>query len=119
VRTPTRRTRNQTLTGIYWAYDGVAWIGTPVRLYNQIAMQLALRRCSDALELARVMALVNVAIADTTMAVWQAKYDYDFWRPVTAIRGASPGTGPTGAGDGNPATHADPAWTRWARRPAI
>lgn len=111
VRTPTRRTREQTVAGIYWGYDGTAWIGTPVRLYNQVAMQVALRRCSDALELARAMALVNVAIADTTMAVWQSKYDYDFWRPVTAIREAAPGTGPSGLGDGNPATHADPAWT--------
>jgi len=111
VRTPTVRTRDQTVAGIYWAYDGTAWIGTPVRLYNQIAVQLALGRCSDALELARVLALVNVAIADTTMAVWQAKYDYDFWRPVTAIREASPGTGPTGLGDGNPATQADPRWS--------
>jgi len=77
VRTPTRRTRDQTVAGIYWAYDGTAWIGTPVRLYNQIAVQVALRRSRDALELARVLALVNVAIADTTMAVWQSKYDYD------------------------------------------
>ena len=111
VHTPTRRTRDQTVAGIYWAYDGTAWIGTPVRLYNQIAVQLALRRCGDALELARTLALVNVAIADTTMAVWQGKYDYDFWRPVTAIREASPGTGPTGLGDGNPQTQADPLWT--------
>ncbi|MEN3274511.1 MAG: hypothetical protein V7631_301 [Massilia sp.] len=111
VRTPTRRTRDQAVAGIYWGYDGTAWIGTPPRLYNQVAVQLALRRCRDALELARVLALVNVAMADTTMAVWQAKYDYDFWRPVTAIREASPGTGPTGQGDGNRYTHADPAWT--------
>lgn len=111
VRTPTRRTPDQTVAGIYWAYDGTAWIGTPTRLYNQIAMQLALRRCRDALELAHTMALVNVAIADATMAVWQSKYDYDFWRPVTAIREASPGTSPSGLGDGNPLTQADPAWT--------
>ena len=111
VHTPTRRTRDQTVAGIYWAYDGVAWIGTPVRLYNQIAVQLALRHCSDSLELARALALVNVAIADTTMAVWQVKYAHDFWRPITAIREASPGTGPTGLGDGNPQTQADPLWT--------
>ena len=111
VRTPTRRTRDQTVAGIYWGYDGTAWIGTPVRLYNQIAVQLALRGCNDPLELARALALVNVAIADTTMAVWQSKYDHDFWRPVTAVREASPGTGPTGLGDGNPATLADPFWT--------
>lgn len=111
VHTPTVRTADQTVIGSYWAYDGTAWIGTPPRLYNQIAVQLALRRTTDPLELARVLALVNVAIADTTMSVWDTKYYYDFWRPVTAIREASPGTGPTGLGDGNPATRADPYWT--------
>jgi membrane-associated phospholipid phosphatase len=111
IHTPTRRTRDQTVAGIYWAYDSSAWIGTPARLFNQVAVQLALRRSSDALELARVLALVNVSIADATAAVWQAKYAYDFWRPVTAIREAGPGTGPTGLGDGNPRTQADPAWT--------
>jgi membrane-associated phospholipid phosphatase len=111
IRTPTRRTAEQTVIGIYWAYDGTAWIGTPPRLYNQIAVQLALQRIRDPLELARVLALVNVAIADATIAGWDAKYYYKFWRPVTAIREASPGTGPTGLGDGNPDTIADPAWT--------
>jgi membrane-associated phospholipid phosphatase len=111
VRTPTRRTPDQTVAGIYWSYDGTAWIGTPVRLYNQLALQLALQRSSDALELARVLALVNVAMADAAMAVWQAKYDYDFWRPVTGVREASPGTSPSGRGDGNPLTQAAPAWT--------
>ena len=111
IKTPTRRTREQTAIGFYWAYDGTAWIGTPPRLYNQITVQLALKRSTDPLELARVLALVNVAIADATMAVWDTKYHYDFWRPVTAIREASPGSSPTGHGDGNPATHGDPSWT--------
>lgn len=111
VSTPTQRTRDQTVAGIYWAYDSTSWIGTPVRLCNQITVQLALPRSRDALELARVLALVNAAIADTTMAVWKSKYDYDFWRPVSAIREASPGSSPTGQGDGNPLTQGDPAWT--------
>jgi hypothetical protein len=111
VHSPTRRTRDQTVAGIYWAYDSTAWLGTPSRLFNQITVQLALRRSTDALELARVLALVNVSTADATAAVWQAKYKYDFWRPVTAIREASPGTGPTGRGDGNPDTQADTDWT--------
>jgi hypothetical protein len=111
IHTPTRRTADQTVIGNYWAYDGTAWIGTPPRLYNQIVTQLALRRTNDPLELARVLALVNVAIADATMSVWSTKYYYDFWRPVTAIREASPGSGPTGLGDGNPATQGDPHWT--------
>jgi hypothetical protein len=111
IKTPTRRSADQTAAGIYWAYDGTAWIGTPPRLYNQIAVQLALGRSSDPLELAKVLALVNVAIADATIVVWDTKYFYDFWRPVTGIREASRGTGPTGLGDGNPDTRADPNWT--------
>ncbi|VXC65997.1 vanadium-dependent haloperoxidase [Massilia sp. 9I] len=111
VSTPTRRTPDQTVTGIFWGYDSVAWLGTPVRMYNQIAMQLLLRKTSDAMELARALALVNVGIADATIAGWAAKYHYDFWRPVHGVREASPGTGPTGKGDGNPDTHGDPNWT--------
>jgi hypothetical protein len=111
VRTPTRRSADQTVAGIYWAYDGTAWIGTPPRMYNQIAVQLALARSSDPLDLAKALALVNVAIADATMVVWNTKYYYDFWRPVTGIREASGGTSPTGVGDGNPNTLGDPGWT--------
>ena len=111
IHTPTRRSAEQTAIGLYWAYDGTAWIGTPVRLYNQIAVQLALARTADPLELARALALVNVAIADATIVVWNTKYRYDFWRPVTAIREADPGTGPSGLGDGNPYTQAAPTWT--------
>jgi membrane-associated phospholipid phosphatase len=111
LTTPTLRTQEQTVVGIFWGYDGTAWVGSRPRLYNQITVQLALHRTSDALELARTLALVNVAIADASIAVWDAKYFYDFWRPVTAIREASPGVGPTGVGDGNPATAGDPGWT--------
>jgi membrane-associated phospholipid phosphatase len=111
ITTPTRRTSEQTVIGIFWSYDGSPWIGTPVRLFNQIAVQLARPRAADALELARALALVNVALADTTISTWDTKYTYDFWRPVTGIREASPGTGPTGLGDGNPDTQADPNWT--------
>jgi hypothetical protein len=57
------------------------------------------------------MALVNVAMADTAIVVWESKYHYNFWRPITAIREADPGTGPTGLGDGNPLTAGDPGFT--------
>jgi membrane-associated phospholipid phosphatase len=104
ARTPTRRTADQTAMAIYWSYDGTAWLGTPPRLCNQIAVQLALARTANAFELARVLALVNVALADATLAVWETKYHYDFWRPVTAVRD-------TGGRDGNRATQGDPGWT--------
>lgn len=110
IHTPTARTRKQTMIGIFWSYDGTAWIGTPPRLYSQIALQLAVRRSSDSLELAHTLALVNVAVADAAIAVWDTKYAYDFWRPVNAIREASPGHSPSGQGDGNPGTLGDPSW---------
>lgn len=109
--TPSSRTPGQTAAGIFWSYDGTAWLGAPPRLYNQIAMHLARGRSSDALQLARVMAMVNVAMADAAMVVWEAKYHYDFWRPVTAIRAASPGNAYLQHGDGNRATVGDPGWT--------
>ena len=111
VTSPTRRTPEQTRIGIFWGYDDTAWLGTALRMYNQIAVQLAHARTTDALELARALALVNVTMADATLVVWEAKYHYDFWRPVTGVREASPGTAPTGQGDGNRDTYADPHWT--------
>ncbi len=111
VVTPTERTAEQTEIGIYWAYDGTPSLCAPPRLYNQIAVQIADQMGSDVVELARLLALVNVAMADAAIAVWESKYTYDFWRPVTGIREADEGAGPTGAGDGNPATGGDPTFT--------
>jgi hypothetical protein len=111
VTTPTERTPDQTHAGIFWAYDGTPSLCAPPRLYNQIAVQIADQMGSNAIELARLLALVNVAMADAGMAIWESKYHYDYWRPVTGIRESDAGTGPTGAGDGNPATIGDPGWS--------
>jgi hypothetical protein len=107
VVTPTERTAEQTEIGIYWAYDGTPSLCAPPRLYNQIAVAIADQMGSNTVELARLLALVNVAMGDAAIAIWESKYSYEFWRPVTAIREADQGTGPTGAGDGNAATVAD------------
>ena len=56
---------------------------------------------SDLVELARLLALVNVAMADAAIAIWESKYHYELWRPVSGIR----------EDDGNPATLADPTFT--------
>jgi hypothetical protein len=111
VVTPTVRTTEQTEIGIYWAYDGTPSLCAPPRLYNQIAVQIATQMDSHVVELARLLALVNTALADAGIAIWEAKYYYDFWRPVTGIREADAGTGPTGAGDGNSATVGDPTFS--------
>jgi hypothetical protein len=108
VTTPTERSDEQTFIGIYWAYDGTPSLCAPPRLYNQIAKTIAQQMGSDGLQTARLLALVNVAIAEAGIAVWESKFHYQFWRPVTGIRESDPGTGPTSAGDGNSATVGDP-----------
>jgi hypothetical protein len=107
VNTPTERTADQTEMGIYWAYDGTPSLCAPPRLYNQIAVKIADQMGSDDIELARLLALINVAMADAGIASWESKYFYNVWRPITGIREADEGTGPTGLGDGNPNTVCD------------
>ena len=72
--------------------------GSTTRSRCTIADQMG----TDVVDLARLLALVNVAMADAGIAIWESKYHYQFWRPVTGIREADAGTGPTGPGDGNP-----------------
>jgi hypothetical protein len=84
----------------YWGYDGVPLIGVPPRVYNQIVAQIADEELNDPLEFSRVLALVNVGMADSAIAVWDSKYYYNYWRPVTGIR----------TDDGNPDTVTDTSW---------
>src|SRR6266700_4390044 len=65
----------------------------------------------DFWETARLLALINVAIADGYIAGYVTKYEFNFWRPVTAIR--------VGDTDGNDRTVADPAWSSLWNTPAI
>jgi len=111
VTTPTERTPEGTQIGTYWAYDGTPSLCAPPRLYNQIAMQIADQMGSDDVQVARLLALINVAMADSGIGIWESKYFYQYWRPIAGIREADQGTGPTGAGDGNPATQGDPNFT--------
>ena len=108
IITPTTRTSEQTITGIFWAYDGTPTLCAPPRLYNQIAMRIVdIKNTHDVVDLARLLALVNTSMADAGIAIWESKYYYDFWRPVTGIRESDPGTGPSGTGDGNASTIGD------------
>jgi hypothetical protein len=107
IVTPTERTEEQTFIGIFWAYDGTPSLCAPPRLYNQITVQIADQRRLSAIQFARLLALVNTAMADAGMTIWESKYYYDFWRPILGIRESDPGTGPTGLGDGNDDTIGD------------
>ena len=112
IVTPTERTAEQTEIGIFWAYDGTPSLCAPPRLYNQIAVQIAEQRNTNkVVDLARLLALVNTAMADAGVASWESKYYYQFWRPVTGIRESDPSTGPSGMGDGNPDTVGDPTYS--------
>jgi len=110
THTATERTLEQTQIGIYWAYDGTPSLCAPPRLYNQLAVHIARQRGTNGINLARLLALANTAMADAGIAIWESKFFYQFWRPITGIREADPLTGPTGAGDGNPDTVCDPAF---------
>lgn len=110
VDTPMVRDEDQTMMGIFWAYDGMPALCAPPRLYNQVTVGIARDMGTGAVELARLLALVNVAMADAGIAAWESKYFYEYWRPVTGIREADAGTGPSGAGDGNPLTVGDPTF---------
>jgi PAP2 superfamily len=72
------------------------------RAFNEVARNLISARGDDLWENTRVLALLNVAIADSYVAVFEAKYHYQFWRPTMAIRGADT--------DGNEKTRPDPDW---------
>jgi len=78
------------------------WLGNSIPIFMQIARQISRDRGLELSETARLFALVSIAGMDAYIAAWDAKYTYNFWRPVTAIRQADL--------DGNPATIGDPSW---------
>ena len=102
ITTLTERTPDQEIAGIYWAYDGTPSLCAPPRLYNQITTTIADQEDVTGVQTARLLALVNVGMADAGVACWESKYHYNFWRPVTGIREADT--------DGNAATEADPTY---------
>jgi hypothetical protein len=82
------RTEEQTEIALFWA-DG-AGTETPPGHWNSIAQIIAAARGNTPQENARLFALLNIALADAAICSWDAKYTYNFWRPVTAIAFAEP-----------------------------
>ncbi|CAF3551906.1 unnamed protein product [Rotaria sp. Silwood1] len=87
-KTSTVRTQDQTHIAIAWAYDGVPNVGVPPRLYNQIVRVIAIQQNNTMENNARLFALINYALADAGIATWEAKYYYNFWRPILGVRQA-------------------------------
>lgn len=82
------RTGEQTQIAQFWS--DFSYTATPPGHWNSIARVAALDRKLSLEENARLFALLNIALADAAIACWDAKYAYDFWRPVTAIQQADP-----------------------------
>jgi membrane-associated phospholipid phosphatase len=91
----TAATADQMLTGHFWN-------GAIQNYWNEIAQTAAIEHNLTTAQSARLFALLNLTLADSVIAFYDAKYTYNLWRPVTAIRAA--GT------DNNPDTIADPNW---------
>ncbi len=82
---------------------------SPTQVWNSVAFQLSQANQLSLPENARLFALLNMSIADGAIAVFEAKYVYNLWRPVTAIR--------AGDLDGNPGTEPDPAYNTFIATP--
>lgn len=78
------------------------WITTGPASWDPIVRQLAAAPGRSLIDNARLFALVEMAVADSYIAVFDAKYTFNFWRPITAIR--------NGDLDGNDATSRDAGW---------
>jgi hypothetical protein len=77
--------------------------------FNEALRHIAEQRVHDIGDRARLFALVSFAAADSQISVYDSKYVYNYWRPVTAIQ--------EGAFDGNPWTLGDPGWTPLVQTP--
>jgi hypothetical protein len=94
-RTSTQRTAEQTEIALFWE-------ATLPAIYHGLVRSVATRPGREITQNARLFAAVTQAQDDALIAVFDAKYHYGFWRPVTAIR--------NGDTDGNDATERDAGW---------
>ncbi len=105
------RNLDETVIGLFWAYDGARNIGVPPRLYNQVVKAIVDKKGNvTEVQNAKLFAMVNVAMADAGIQAWHEKYKWNLWRPVVGIREANSGWGPTGLGDTHSGTTGDAFW---------
>jgi hypothetical protein len=90
-----KRSAEQTTIGRFWFFTGP-------RTYNTIVRQIATSKKMDLVDCARLYALTAMAASDAFIAVFDGKYAYNLWRPITAIRNADM--------TNNPATPREASW---------
>ncbi len=79
-----KRTLAQAESAKFWS--DFSYTETPVGHWNSIARQIALDASLTPNECAKLFCMLNVAMADAALACWDAKYHYNFWRPITALQ---------------------------------
>jgi hypothetical protein len=94
-RRSSERTNEQTAIAIHWA-------GSEVPPLNAVARAVAAAKGLSLVDNARLFALLNMTMADALIAGFEAKYAFNYWRPITAIRNAGLAN--------NSSTSADPTW---------
>lgn len=94
-KTSAKRLPQQTETARFWLMVGP-------QAYHPFARHLVTAQQMNIEDSARFMALVAVGLTDALIALFDAKYQYNFWRPITAIR--------NGDIDDNPATERRATW---------
>lgn len=94
--TSATRTPDQTVAGKFWSAAPI-W-----NTWNQVVQRLTDDQHASLAQASSVFAAMDLALADTTIALYDAKYQDNVWRPVTAIQHGLPGA--------NPPLPADPTW---------
>lgn len=108
-KTSTQRTADQAATAHFWA--GGPGTATPPGQWNMIARSVAQQQDLSVPDASRMYALLNIALADAAILCWDAKYFYDYWRPITAIQ--------NGHLDGNSGTPGDAEWLPLLNTPSF
>ena len=103
ARVSATRTADQTQSALFWA-------GAAASVWNRLAASAARQRNTTLSQNARLFAILNMAAHDALIVAWEAKYHFDFWRPITAIRLADT--------DGNPNTAPQADWVSLVVNPA-
>jgi hypothetical protein len=99
--TPTSRSDDQSEIALFWAYDRKT-MGPPPVLFNRSLSEIAQSVGNSPEDNALMFAMTSMAQADAAVAAWDAKFKYNFWRPVAGIHEADT--------DGNGATDPDTDW---------
>jgi hypothetical protein len=82
--------------------QALVWYDVAAKEWNLAAHEGLADRSADEWRAARTLAVLNISLADAVIATFDTKFTYNYWRPITAIRG--------GDNDGNRATHGDSHW---------